>query len=335
MELTHFNAMFLAIGGLALGIVMLVRGGNWTIDASVFLAREYGISHLLIGFTIIAFGTSLPELIVSLNANMKDAAGIVIGNVVGSNISNILMVIGLTATMTTLYVLPRDIYRDVIMMLLTSFLLAGLLLWGAISSMSGLAMVAGLVVYVFWQYRLALRGEIEVEEVEEPEFSGLRNATLFLLLGLVFITIGAEYMVRGAQIAAYLIGVPESVIALSIIAFGTSLPELATCITAAAKKQSELIIGNILGSNVFNILLILGVTALVKPIGADAISDQMIKLDIWFMLGISLIFAALLIFRRKIGYTLGLGFFIAYLCYIVTIYALYLGNTLEKAAGMG
>ena len=335
MELTSANVLLLAIGGLALGIVMLVRGGGWTIDACVYLARSYGISHLLIGFTIIAFGTSLPELVVSINANINGSPGIVMGNIVGSNIANILMVIGATALVATLHVLPRDIARDLSMMIVASFILLGLLLYGHISGLAGLAMLALLVAYVMWQYRLALQGDIDIEAAEAHEFASPRNAVFFLVLGLAFITIGAEYMVRGAQISADLLGVPESVIALSIIAFGTSLPELATCMTAAARKQGELIIGNILGSNVFNILMILGVTALVKPLGADAISDQMMQLDIWFMLGVSLVFALLLVARRKVGFVSGIIFLIAYVGYIVTLYALYFGNMVEKAGSMG
>ncbi len=314
--------MFAAAAMLA-GIVMLIRGGNWTIDSAVYVARHLGISPLIVGFTIVAFGTSLPELIVSVLANLRGSAGIAIGNVVGSNIANILMVIGATATVATLKVHAKGIYKDLVMMLLCTVLLAGLLFYGAVGQIVGVSMIVLLVVYVFYQFTMARRGEVPLEPVEEHEYKSMGAALGFLLIGLLAIALGAEFLVRGAKVSAGIIGVPEAVIALSIIAFGTSLPELATCIIAGRKGHGDLILGNIIGSNVFNILMIIGVTAAVKPIAAGSFAPQLANFDIWVAAAVSVIFAGLLFMRKKITKPVGYLFMAGYVVYNIYIYMIY------------
>jgi len=326
IECTTEQLLFLSIGALGLGMYMLLKGGNWTIDASVFLARKIGVSPLIIGFTIVAFGTSLPELIVSVNANLTGSPGIAIGNVIGSNIANILFVIGATAIFATLTVLPKDLVRDIGAMLMTTILLMALMLYGGISQMAGMIMVFILLAYVFWQYNMAKSGKISVEDVEEPEFKLTGHAIIFLILGLVFIALGAEFLVRGAKVSASIIGVPEDVIGLSVIALGTSLPELSTCIIAAMKRHTDIVVGNILGSNVFNILMILGITAGFKPIENGAIAKQVVTLDIWVMFGVSLLFALILLIYKKVNKPIGIIFLLGYVLYIGLIYALYLAR---------
>jgi cation:H+ antiporter len=323
-NMAGFDALILAIGALGLGIVMLIRGGGWTIDAAVFIARQLGVSPLVVGFTIVAFGTSLPELLVSVNANFHGSPGIAIGNVLGSNIANILLVIGTTALFATIIAVPHTLIRDLTMMMLSTLLLAGLMLHGDITHMAGICMVGVLLMYVFWQYRKALMGEIVIEEVEEPEFNCMKSSLLFLLLGLLFIALGAEFLVRGAKVGAVVIGVPEAVIALSIIALGTSLPELSTCLIAAKKQQTDLILGNIIGSNVFNVLMIIGVTAAVKPIEMSGVASQLTEFDIWVVLAISFLFTLILLLHRKIGRVWGMLFLGGYVVYVLAIYAQYL-----------
>ena len=327
MTLASFDILVLALGALGLGIVMLMRGGNWTIDAAIHLAQAWGVSPLVIGFTIVALGTSLPELIVSVNANFNGAPGIAVGNVLGSNIANILLVVGATALVTTLVAVPKKLLRDLVAMLLATALLAGLLLTQEIGRLAGGVMVLMLLGFVFWQYWVAAKGEnLEdiIEELEDPAFSHLLSALSFLLLGLVFIALGAEFLVRGAKVSASIIGVPDAVIALSVVALGTSLPELSTCLIAAARKQTDLILGNIIGSNVFNIMLIIGVTTLARPIVTADLAPQLINMDIWVMAAISLVFTLLLLFYGKIGRFLGILFLTGYAAYIIAMYALYL-----------
>lgn len=332
MIYSNEELLILSIGALGLGMYLLFKGGGWTIDAAVYLAKNFGISPLVIGFTIVAFGTSLPELLVSLNANMTGSPGIAIGNVVGSNIANILLVVGVTAFFSTLHAVPRKILRDVIVMLLASILMMGLMLHGSISQLAGMSMIAILLAYVFWQYRMAAKGAIEVEDLEETEYKNSFQGAIFFLLGLIAIAGGAEFLVRGAKVSATIIGVPEDVIGLSVIALGTSLPELSTCAIAAMKRQSDIVIGNILGSNVFNILMIIGATASLKSIENSAIAPQVTTLDIWVMFGVSLLFSLILLFYKKINKVIGAVFVFGYIFYIGLIYALYLSEDITLEA---
>jgi cation:H+ antiporter len=321
------EAFILALGSLGLGMVLLIRGGNWTIDAAIFVARRIGVSPILVGFTIVAFGTSLPELIVSINANMNGLPGIAIGNVLGSNIANILFVIGTTAIITKIVADPKEFRFDLMTMMLATCFLAGLMLYGVITQLVGVLMLVALVALTFWQYRKAIKSDAPIPpEVDEAEdvFKSLKPAIFFLIIGLVFIALGAEFLVRGAKVTAGIIGVPDAVIGLSIIAIGTSLPELSTCLIAAARKQTGLILGNIIGSNFFNIMMIIGATAAFKTINMADSAPQLVTIDIWVTLAISLIFTLILLFYKKIGRKMGIVFLASYVFYIVAIFGLYL-----------
>jgi cation:H+ antiporter len=320
MQLGVVEAFILAIGSLGLGMVLLIRGGGWTIDASVFVARHVGIPPLIVGFTIVAFGTSLPELLVSVNANWHGSPGIAIGNVLGSNIANILLVIGATATFCTILANPRKLLHDLIMMMVATVILAYLMVSGDISRTAGITMVGILIVYVFWEYMQARQGKLPVDDVEDPEFSSFKAGMFYLIAGMVCIALGAEFLVRGARVSATIIGVPEAVIGLSIIAIGTSLPELATCLIAAARKQPDLILGNIIGSNVFNILMIIGIMTSIKPIDMADVAPQLAAFDIWIVMAVSLAFSLLLLLYRKITRFIGILFLVGYAVYIAAIY---------------
>lgn len=330
MIYSNEEILVLAIGALGLGMYLLFKGGNWTIDAAVYIANKFGISPLVIGFTIVAFGTSLPELLVSVNANLAGSPGIAIGNVIGSNIANILLVVGVTAFFATLISIPREILRDIVMMLLSSTLMMAFMFHGSISTMAGGIMIAVLLTYVLWQYRMASKGKIEVEEIDAPDYKHFWHGIAFLVLGLAAISLGAEFLVRGAKVSAGIIGVPEDVIGLSVIALGTSLPELSTCVAAALKRQSDIVIGNILGSNVFNVLMIVGATALIKPIDDSAIAPQVLTLDIWVMLGVAVLFSLILLTYKKINKVIGTVFVAGYVFYIGLIYALYLSKDIVE-----
>lgn len=329
LDLTTTELFVLATGALGLGIIMLLKGGDWTIDAAVYVAKKVHLSPMIIGFTIVAFGTSLPELIVSINANLTGLPGIAIGNVIGSNIANILLVLGATAVFATLVVSPRQIMRDAIMMILATVIMTVLILNDQIGRFAGLSMIVLLLAYIFWQYKMAQKGKAPVElDEDHGHYDNIWTALGFLFLGMVFIALGAEFLVRGAKVCAEIIGVPDAVIGLSIIALGTSLPELSTCVIAAMRKQTDLIIGNILGSNVFNILMILGAASAVKPIMQGQIAEQVARVDIWVVLGVSIVLALLLSFYKKIDRTVGIAFIIFYILYIAAIYALYLKDTI-------
>ena len=312
---------------MVIGIALLVKGGDWTVDSAVYVAHKFGISPLVVGFTIIAFGTSLPELLISVFANLQGSGGIALGNVLGSNIANILLVIGVSAAMAPLLVKCKDVMRDLLVMILATGLLAFLMQYGEIGRLAGFAMIVILGAYVFFQYKMAEdEGEDALTEDDENAFAKPAHAYGFLLLGLLAIAAGAEFLVQGAKESAGIIGVPEAVIALSIIALGTSLPELSTCVSAVRKGHNDIVLGNIVGSNVFNILMILGVTAAVKPIAEGSFAPQLVNLDIWVTALVSVIFALLIVFYKKIGRVAGVVFCGAYIVYNVYIYAIYMVN---------
>lgn len=329
MDISTLQSLLAPMGFMAVGIFLLIKAGGWTIDSAVFIARRFGLSPMVVGFTILAFGTSMPELIVSILAVLRGSAGIAMGNVIGSNIANILLVIGASAFFATMHVtLTKGLVKDLVMMLMSSVLLMVLMLYGEIGRVAGFAMIALLVLYTLLQYRMALKGEIEVESEAEAlqEFQHPAQPYMFLLMGLIGVAVGAEFLVRGASQSAAIIGVPEDVIALSIIAFGTSLPELSTSIIGAKRGHSDMALGNIIGSNVFNVLMIIGVTAVVKPIAQNSYAHQLITFDIWVMLLVSVIFAALVAGYRKINSVIGGVFIAAYVAYTVYIYAINFGG---------
>ena len=321
MELTFYDTTILSLGALFLGIIMLIKGGNWAVDAAVYVANRYGISPMVIGFTIIAFGTSLPELVVSVAANFQGSPGIALGNVLGSNIANILLVLGCSSLFMTLSAkVNKELMRDLGLMLFATFALAALLYNGEISRIAGFVMLLVLGGYVFIQYMTTKNTDFELEELEDVVFKNGYFAAGTLIIGLICIAVGSEFLVKGAKVSAGLMEIPESVIALSIVAFGTSLPELSTSIIAARKNQAGMVIGNIIGSNVFNILMILGAAAASKPILQGSFSPQLGNFDVWITLGVTLIFAIILFLTGKVSRVTGSFFFLSYICYNIYIY---------------
>lgn len=325
INLGSLEALIIACGAMGMGMVMLIRCGNWVVDAAVYLAKHMGVSRLLVGLTIVAFGTSLPELIVSVTSNFQGLPGIALGNVIGSNTANILLILGATALVSSLTIPPKRIARDLFVMLGATIALAALMLSGHIGHLAGLTMIGALMLYTYVEYRKAkAHGFDPHDEEDDPIFKNLATSLLFLGLGLAGIAMGAEFLVRGAKTGASIVGVPDAVIGLSIIAIGTSLPELSTCLIAASKKQTDIVLGNIIGSNIFNILMIVGMTALLKPVDLSLAGTQLVKLDIWIALAVSLLLSVLLLLHRKINRFLGILFLAAYTVYIMTIFALYI-----------
>ncbi len=326
LEFTLIEGGILALGAMIAGLILLVKGGDWTIESAVYLAKHWGVSPMVIGFTIVGFGTSLPELVVSVIANFQGSPGIALGNVVGSNIANILMILATVAIISTVTARPANgMFRDLVMMIAATVLLLVLLQYGEIGRMAGLVMVLILAGYVFWQYRKASVAEDEADS-HPPAFGSKGSAYMFLLAGLICVAIGAEFLVRGSKVGAGIIGVPEAIIGLSIIALGTSLPELTTSIIAARKGHSDIILGNIIGSNVFNVLGIIGLTAVLKPIERGSFEPQIASFDIWVALVVALVFSLLLVVYKKVDRPVGLVFCTAYLAYNIYIYAANMGS---------
>lgn len=296
------------------GLVLLFFGGEWLIKGAVSLARNFGLSKLLVSAVIVGFGTSMPEMTVSLGAALKGSSEIALGNIVGSNIANILLIIGLAAILFPIAVDRVAVRRDTLTMIGASLILCGLSFVEIINFMAGFVMFGLLLIYVFWSYRKDRQSHSQIadylqENIESEKYLSPLRASVFSLGGLILLVSGAYFMVEGAVALAREFGISEAVIGLTIVAVGTSLPELATSIVAAIRKHGDVIIGNIVGSNIFNILAILGLTAMVTPI---PIIGQIANFDIWVMLGVAVFLSVYLLSGYKIGKYSGIAMLIAY-----------------------
>ncbi|MCA1770596.1 MAG: calcium/sodium antiporter [Halomonas sp.] len=312
-ELATYQLTLIALGAIAFGVWMLIKGGDWTVDNAVTVAQRSGLSKLFIAATVVAFGTSAPELFTSVNANLSGFPGISVGNVIGSNIANVFMVVAVSAMIAPIVFSRSEVRLDTIVMLVATAAMVAAILAGILPAWGGVAMVAALGVYVFYQYKAS---KLDVDGVEEHD-SGSRFPGLMLLVGILTLLIGSEILVQGAVAGGVALGVPEAVIGMTLIAFGTSLPELTACVAAARKGQNDMIVGGIIGSNIFNILSVMAISAIARPLLIDA---NFASFDMLTIVVVTLVFAAFLLFVGKIGPLAG-GVMAA--CYIAFIIAQY------------
>lgn len=249
---------------LVVGFVMLVKGADWFVEGVAGIAEKFGIPQLVIGLTIVAMGTSAPEAAVSITSATKGNAGITIGNVVGSNIMNILVILGLTAVITSVAVQKSTIRYEIPFMLVITLVLLGMGLSGnEISFVEGVILWVLFLVYMVYLFRMAKN---QKEEGGDSKEQPVWKLILLGIVGAVLVVWGADISVDAASAIAKMFGMSDRLIGLTIVAFGTSLPELVTSVTAARKGKADIAIGNIVGSNVFNILFVVGTTALVTPV---------------------------------------------------------------------
>ncbi len=255
---------------LVIGFVMLVKGADWFVEGASKVAEKFGIPQLVIGLTIVAIGTSLPEAAVSTSAALKGSAEITIGNVVGSNIMNILLILGITSVISPLAVQKSTIKYELPMVIGATVLLAALGLFdGTIGRIDGVILLAGMVLYLLYLLRMARKGQAVAEEQEKEQADksgGMFKLILLILIGGVMIVWGSDITVDAATELARIFGMSERLIGLTIVAFGTSLPELVTSATAAIKGKADIAVGNIVGSNLFNILFVVGIAATITPV---------------------------------------------------------------------
>lgn len=312
--LTAYQLALIALGAIGFGIWLLVKGGDLTIDAAVRIAKSSGLSKLFIAATIVAFGTSAPELFTSVNANISGFPGISVGNVIGSNIANVLMVVGISAVIAPVLIDRAEVRVDTAVMIIATIAMAVAVWAGILPLWAGLGMIAMIVAYVFYQYKAS---RIEVEEDEDGE-PGSGNPYLLVTLGIATLVIGSEILVQGAVAGGYAIGVPEAVIGMTVIAFGTSLPELTTCVAAARKGQSDMIVGGIVGSNIFNILSVMAVSAAVRPLIID---PRFAQFDLPIVLAVTAVFSVFLLFVGRINRPVGIAMAAAYLLFTVAQYS--------------
>lgn len=249
----------------AIGFAMLVKGADWFVDGAAGIAEKFGIPQLVIGLTIVAMGTSAPEAAVSINAALKGNAAITIGNVVGSNILNILIILGITSVIVTVAVAKSTVKIEIPYMLLITLLLLCLGYTGQrITFLEGIVLWAAFLLYLTYLFQMAKKNKEEVEEKEKDQ--PVWKLLVFTVVGLFLIVLGSDVTVNAATAIAKFMGMSERFIGLTIVALGTSLPELFTSVSAAIKRKADIAIGNVVGSNIFNILFVVGTTALITPV---------------------------------------------------------------------
>jgi cation:H+ antiporter len=307
------------------GLLLLIGGGEWLVRGASRLASLLGVPPVVIGLSVVAFGTSAPELAVSVLSAYRGQPDIAVGNVVGSNIVNILLILGLSAVVAPLAVSARLIIREVPMMIGTALLFFALAYDGKLTRLDGALLVLIFAAYLTWMARTA-RSETTLLEAALEESGAIpRNGWTYLKLaglmiaGLAGLVLGSEWLIQGAVAAARALGVSELVIGLTIVAIGTSLPELATSVIASLRGERDISVGNVVGSNIFNILSVLGFSSLVAPDGM-AVAPAVLRFDAVVMIGVSL--ACLPVFfngfqiKRWEG-ALFVGYYVAYTVYLI------------------
>ncbi len=304
----------------AAGFLLLLLGGELLVKGSVTIAKSLGLSSLLIGLTVVGFGTSSPELITSVTAALNNNTDIAIGNVVGSNIANVLLILGASSIIYPISFGRTEIYRDSVIGVIASIGLVALSIYGVIPRSIGFLLFAALVMYLVYSYLAdkassAANGENGSED--KIDQITLLRAVLYCVVSLALLYTGAKWLVFGAVNVATLMQVPPSVIGLTMVAVGTSLPELATSIVAAMRKHTDIAIGNILGSNLFNIFGVLGVTAVISPLKFEG---KIAEIDVWVMLVVAFALMLLVRLRPQMGWLTGLVFLLSYIGYIVFTY---------------
>lgn len=312
----------LSLLGIVAGLVALFFGGNWLVKGASRLAESLGISPLIVGLTVVAIGTSAPELLVSLRAALSGSSDIAVGNIVGSNIANIGLILGLSGLIFPISVHVNLLRREIPIMIGVALLAVILFQDALIGRIDGLILLIGFAIFMIFVV-ISARGEqentydISEEAVEsKPEQIQRGREALRLIVGIIVLMLGAQLTVDNATDLARSLGVSELVIGITLVAVGTSLPELVTSVTAAIRKESDIAIGNVVGSNIFNILGILGLTALIQPI---AIAEQIVKVDSLVMLGFSLLLLPFVL-DRKLGRIEAVIFILAYIGF--TAYAI-------------
>lgn len=308
--------MVIQLALLVLGFVLLVKGADWFVDGAASIAAKLGIPQLVIGLTIVAMGTSAPEAAVSLTAAFHGNADITIGNVVGSNIMNVLVILGLAALICPMKVAKLTAFVDIPVTLVMSLVLFGLGVDGSISRLDAAILLVVFIGYLSYLFLMTKKGLISGESEEEvAKIQSVPKALLFTTLGLALIIVGSSLAVDAASAIAKMLGLSERFIGLTIVALGTSLPELFTSVAAAIKKNPDMAIGNIVGSNIFNILFIVGLSGMVIPVPfASAF-----RFDTLVATATMLLLFLLSLPKRRLGRVAGFILLAGYIAYFLQI----------------
>lgn len=304
------------------GLLLLVIAGDALVRGAVSLALKLGIPAFIVSLTVVAFGTSAPELLVAVQSALEGAPGIAFGNVVGSNTANVLLVLGVPAMIAGMDAGASDTKRSFVVMLAVSFLFVGLCFGGVFYIWQG-ALLLAILTWTLWDAISEGRKQRACKPIEEeiegadPTLPGYRVA-LYLLAGLIGLPLGAHFLIEGSVRIAQSWGLSEAVIGLTIVAIGTSLPELATTVAAALKRQADVALGNVIGSNMFNILAIMGIASFFGPL---SVPPELLRLDLWVMLIASLALIPFVFFGTRFTRGVGIAFTTLYGLYLAVIVA--------------
>ena len=301
-----------------LGLFLLLISGDFLVKGAIQLSNRLGVSALLVSLTVVAFGTSAPELIVAIKATLSGSPGLALGNVVGSNIANILLVLGLPTLIVGLQNNIADTKRSFGLMIVASLLFIVFGMSGSFSWIYGILLLSLLAFFLLDTFRQNIEKPLDNKslEIQQRKPHSWWTIICFLILGVLGLPIGADILVTNASALAKGYGVSDAVVGLTLVAIGTSLPELATTFIAVVRKKAEVVLGNLIGSNIFNLLAIIGITSLISPIPVDPI---FIKFDFWIMLGASLLIAPFIFLNIKFNRLSGFLFVALYISYLTAI----------------
>lgn len=300
---------------ILVGFILLIGGADWLVRGAVAIANKLKIPSIIVGLTIVAFGTSTPEFVVSIKAALNGAGGISIGNIVGSNIANILLILGVAGVISSVTCEKKVFLRDWSFMMFTTVLFTVFALTGKFVSWHGWIMLALLLGFIVFNYINSKNSE-ESEETQSPLAD--KNWLLVIAvttLGLIAILYGSDLLVKGAVDLAKIFGISEAIIGLTIVAVGTSMPELATTVVAAVRKQNGVALGNVVGSNIWNIVFIMGATSTIVDI---EVVRQILVYDIWVMMFATFILLPIMMTQAKLNRIEGILFLLLYIVYITS-----------------
>ncbi len=317
--------LFFSVAMLIVGIVILILSGDWLVRGAAALARHWGVPALIVGLTIVAFGTSAPELVVSVQAVLRGTSELASGNVIGSNSANVFLALGAPALIMAIPTNMPGVGRNAVVCLIATIVFITLAFFSnPLQIWQGAILFGGILIYLIWMFRLGQLGTedpilaemTEINEGTDGLPTNIMLSSAFVLIGIIGLAFGGDMIVDHAvKIASYL-NVSETVIGLTIVAIGTSLPEVATVLVAAYRGHSEVAIGNVLGSNVFNLFAVMGAAALAGPV---TIERQLFFFDIWVMLAASVALFIYIMTRQPIGKKTGAVFLLAYAFYIAAV----------------
>ena len=307
--------MISALCFILVGFVLLIGGAEYLVKGAVAIANKLKIPAIIVGLTIVAFGTSTPEFVVSIKAAFNGAAGIAIGNIVGSNIANILFILGVTSVIYPVVCNRKEFLRDYKFLLLVNVLFVCFALTGKFVCWQGLVLLALLFAFIYFNYRNSKDSDASEDAVSVLASKSWWVVVLITIAGLIAIMYGADLLVKGAVDIARILGVSEEIIGLTIVAVGTSLPELATTVVAALRKQNGVALGNIVGSNIWNIVFIMGLTSTIIDV---EVPRQFLLYDIWVMVLATMLLFPIMLSQNKISRIEGGVFLLIYMAYLVS-----------------